>query len=90
VTAILGWMTFGNKLQQVLAMDQFFVSLKLKSPTPLRDNGNPDVKVWIDLHTALYYCPGAGSYGKTVKGQFTSQRAAQLDRFEPAFGRVCN
>jgi hypothetical protein len=51
--------------------------------------GNPDTQVWVDLHTALYYCPGAELYGKTPKGKFTSQRDAQLDQFEPALRKTC-
>jgi putative methionine-R-sulfoxide reductase with GAF domain len=52
--------------------------------------GNPDTQVWIDLHTALYYCPGSDLYGKTPNGRFTSQREAQLDQFESASRRACD
>jgi putative methionine-R-sulfoxide reductase with GAF domain len=52
--------------------------------------GNPTTQVWIDTHTALYYCPGSELYGKTPKGRFTSQHEAQLDQFEPASRRACD
>ncbi|MGB0009238.1 MAG: GAF domain-containing protein [Candidatus Sulfotelmatobacter sp.] len=52
--------------------------------------GNPNTQVWIDTHTALYYCPGSELYGKTPKGRFTSQHEAQLDQFEPASRRSCD
>ncbi len=52
--------------------------------------GNPNTQVWIDTHTALYYCPGSDLYGKTAKGRFTSQHEAQLDQFEPASRRACD
>ncbi|MGB8579983.1 MAG: GAF domain-containing protein [Candidatus Sulfotelmatobacter sp.] len=52
--------------------------------------GNPNTQVWIDTHTALYYCPGSELYGKTPKGRFTSQHEAQLDQFEPASRRACD
>jgi hypothetical protein len=52
--------------------------------------GNPETQVWIDLHTALYYCPGADLYGKTPKGKFASQRDAELDQFEPAYRKACD
>jgi hypothetical protein len=58
-------------------------------PTP-ESKGNPETQVWVDLHTALYYCPGADLYGKTPKGRFTSQRDAQLDQFEPAYRKACD
>jgi GAF domain-containing protein len=51
--------------------------------------GNPEISVWLDLHTALYYCPGTELYGKTPKGRFAPQREAQSERFEPASGKVC-
>jgi hypothetical protein len=52
--------------------------------------GNPDTQVWIDTHTALYYCPGSELYGKTTKGRFASQHDAQLDQFEPGSRRACD
>lgn len=55
-------------------------------PTPM---GNPNVQVWEDLHTALYYCPGADLYGKTPGGKLATQRDAQLDQFEPAARKSC-
>jgi hypothetical protein len=52
--------------------------------------GNPNVQVWEDVHTALYYCSGADLYGKTPGGKVTTQRDAQLDQFEPAARRACD
>ena len=61
-----------------------------EAPDPVPDKGNPGVQVWVDSHTALYYCPGADLYGKTEKGRFTTQREAQLDQFEPAYRKACD
>ena len=52
-------------------------------------SGNPNVPVWVDVHTALYYCPGSDLYGKTPQGKIASQRDAQQDQFEPASRKVC-
>jgi hypothetical protein len=52
--------------------------------------GNPNSQVWLDLHTALYYCSGSDLYGKTPGGKFTTQRDAQLDQFEPAARKNCD
>jgi len=52
-------------------------------------SGNPDERVWVDVHTALYYCPGSDLYGKTPGGHFASQRDAQVDEFEPASRIAC-
>ena len=52
--------------------------------------GNPETQVWVDVHTALYYCPGSDLYGATTDGKYERQRDAQLDQFEPASRMVCN
>jgi putative methionine-R-sulfoxide reductase with GAF domain len=71
--------------------DKMLVNLGLAEPPPPPVyNGNPEAKVWVDLRTALYYCPGSDLYGKTPKGKFTSQRDAQLDQFEPAYRKACD
>jgi len=57
-----------------------------EAPVP---RGDPAVQVWVDQHTALYYCPGADLYGKTPDGKFTTQRDAQMDQFEPAARAYC-
>ena len=61
-----------------------------EAPEPPADKGNPSTQVWVDLHTALYYCPGADLYGKTAIGKYTTQREAELDQFQPAYRKTCN
>ena len=51
--------------------------------------GQPKTQVWVDVHTALYYCPGSDLYGKTADGKFSSQKDAQQDQFEPANRKAC-
>lgn len=71
--------------------DRMLISLGLaEAPAPPENKGNPDTQVWVDLHTALYYCPGSDLYGKGPKGKFVSQRDAQLDQFEPAYRKACD
>jgi len=66
------------------------LSLGLKPSPPPINTGNPDTKVWIDMHMALYCCSGEDAFGKTSKGRFAKQRDAQLDHFEPATGKACD
>jgi GAF domain-containing protein len=71
--------------------DRMLISLGLAdAPEPPESKGNPETQVWVDLQTALYYCPGTDLYGKTPKGKYSSQRDAQLDQFEPALRKACN
>jgi hypothetical protein len=61
-----------------------------EAPPPMEHyRGDPNVQVWVDPHTALYYCPGEDQYGKSDNGRFEAQREAQLDQFEPAGRAVC-
>ena len=71
--------------------DRMLISVGLADPPEVpEDRGDPSTKVWIDTHTALYYCPGAELYGKTAKGKYASQRDAQLDEYQPAYRKPCN
>jgi uncharacterized Zn finger protein (UPF0148 family) len=58
-------------------------------PASVHYRGDPNVQVWVDPHTALYYCPGEERYGKSVDGRYAAQREAQLEQFEPAGRTVC-
>jgi hypothetical protein len=70
--------------------DKLLINLGLaEAPPPPVDMGNPETKVWIDVHTALYYCPGADIYGKTPGGRVTTQHNAQEDQFQPASRQAC-
>lgn len=71
--------------------DQMLVDMGLAEPPPAPSySGNPDTPVWIDVQSALYYCPGSDLYGKTPQGRIASQRDAQQDQFEPASRKVCD
>jgi hypothetical protein len=75
---------------EMTLFEKFLVGLGLAEPPDAPAYmGNPNTRVWVDLHTALYYCPGAELYGKTEGGKFTTQRDAQQDQFEPASRKVC-
>jgi ribosomal protein L40E len=59
-------------------------------PPQIHYRGDPNIQVWVDPHTALYYCLGDEQYGKADGGRLTSQRDAQADQFEPANRAACN
>ncbi|HSZ64431.1 MAG TPA: hypothetical protein VK828_21710 [Terriglobales bacterium] len=60
------------------------------APPVVRLQGDPGIQVWVDTHSALYYCPSEEQYGKTADGHVTTQREAQMDRFQPASRSVCD
>jgi len=77
---------------ELTALDKLLIASGLaEAPEPPHVYlGNPDTQVWLDVHTALYYCPGAALYGKTPGGRVASQRGAQQDQFEPATRKACD
>ncbi len=79
--------------RELSPFEQMLVSLGLaEAPPPpaLKAPGNPITKVWVDVHTALYYCPGADLYGKTPNGRYATQSEAQRDNFQPSTLKACD
>ena len=79
-----------NVVPSLTFFERVLVGLGLaEPPAALIVTGNPNAVVWVDVHTALYYCQGSELYGKTPGGKVTTQRDAQLDQFEPAARKNC-
>jgi tRNA A-37 threonylcarbamoyl transferase component Bud32 len=51
--------------------------------------GDPDVRVWANIRTGIYHCPGTRWYGKTKSGQFMGQAEAERKGYKADAGRVC-
>jgi len=66
------------------------ISAHQSAPVPaVKTAGNPDARVWVNLPTHVYHCPGDRWYGKTKHGEYMSQAEAQKKGNRPAYGRVC-
>ena len=79
--------------RQLTGFERVLISLGLAEAPPetsLAVPGNPTTKVWVDIHTALYYCPGADLYGKTANGRYATQLEAQRDNFQPSTMKACD
>jgi len=85
------WPTGTSKEPRIPVWERMLIAIGIaEEPQPVvHYHGDPDLKVWVDTHTALYYCPGDELYGKSAGGYFSTQRDAQSDRFEPAERSVC-
>jgi putative methionine-R-sulfoxide reductase with GAF domain len=70
--------------------ERLLVFLGFTEPPSRVIYGNPNIRVWVDVPNAVYYCPSTDQYGKTGRGMFLRQRDAQLRRFEPAERRACS
>jgi len=87
---VILWMNYQNVIEENMPfLRKFLVQNGLQSVPSTEYEGNPDTKVWVDLHTAVYYCPGASLYGKTPKGKYARQGDALEDHFEPAGRQAC-
>ncbi len=91
VLALL-WPTASSVRRSSLSpWERALVTLGLaEAPEPATHlQGDPSIEVWVDPHTALYYCPGEELFGKTPDGRLSTQSDAQMDRFEPAGHSAC-
>ncbi|HEY7618104.1 MAG TPA: GAF domain-containing protein [Terriglobales bacterium] len=99
VVVIAGWMmqpaaplaaAHGSRTPELNLFEKALVAIGLaEAPESPVYAGNPDTRVWVDLRTALYHCPGSDLYGKTRDGKYTRQRSAQQDGFEPSSRKAC-
>src|SRR5262249_9470000 len=81
ITVVAGWNSIGpqnrtdSSRPKLSLFEKALIALNLAEPPPTPvSSGNPKTQVWVDLHTALYYCPGEDLYGKTDGGKMTTQR----------------
>jgi DNA-binding NarL/FixJ family response regulator len=84
-----GWFAYNRAPAELPWTERLQVGAGLKPGPAALFSGNPDTRVWIDVHTALYYCRGAEQYGRTSGGRFARQHDAQEDHFEPAARKAC-
>ena len=61
----------------------------LTSKTASGQEGNPDVKVWVNTSSSVYHCPGTADYGVSMHGEYMTQAEAQKKANRPAYGKVC-
>ena len=86
------WPAAGSPRRAALSpWERMLVTIGIaEAPAPaIHLQGDPGIEVWVDPHSALYYCPGEEQYGKTADGRMSTQHDAQMDRFEPAGRSAC-
>jgi hypothetical protein len=64
-------------------------SAKENSAPAQTEQGNADVKVWVNTNSGVYHCPGTRWYGSTKQGEYMTQKKARENGFRPAYGKVC-
>lgn len=56
---------------------------------PNQEQGNPNVRVWVNTNSGVYHCSGTRWYGRTKEGLFMTQREALEKGNRPAYGNIC-
>jgi hypothetical protein len=69
--------------------EQIATTVAVVSGAHQADQGNPDVKVWVNTASGVYHCPGTRWYGNTKRGEYMTQAEAQKKGYRPAYGKVC-
>lgn len=67
-------------------------STLLRGPGPVipsRSGGGSD-KVWANLSTGVYHCPGTRFYGTTKKGEYMTEAEAKNKSLRPDHGKPCS
>jgi hypothetical protein len=49
-----------------------------------------DTKVWVNINSGVYHCPGGQYYGNTKKGKYLTESDAVLSGYHPAYGQSCS
>ena len=70
-------------------------ALPLAGPLPSRGT-NPapqtqeaEVRVWVNLASRVYHCPGTRWYGKSKQGKYLGECAARKAGYRPAYKKPC-
>ena len=64
---------------------------KRQPPKPAKQaasGGGPD-KVWVNLNSSTYHCPGDRYYGKTANGRYMTEPTARSAGAKGAGGKTC-
>ena len=60
------------------------------APAPAQAQSSADsVKVWVNMSTKIYHCPGSEWYGKTQSGKFMTQAEAIAMGARAAYYKPC-
>ncbi len=80
----------------IVALIAFYPALKQLSPVeellrmpPRARVQKPTIKVWVNKHSGLYYCPQSEFYGKVKPGFYVTQQEAVQSGYRPATPEAC-
>ena len=81
----------GTPPQATPAEAQPATPAKRQAPKPAKEaapGGGPD-KVWVNLNSSVYHCPGDRYYGKTANGRYMTEPAAKSAGAKGTGGKTC-
>lgn len=80
----------GIELHPVLRVDPVLTSQDILRAEVGADPPDPNgVRVWLNLSSKVYHCPGSANFGTTARGAFMPEAEAVRAGGRPAGGRAC-
>jgi hypothetical protein len=73
----------------VVAVALLSSELAIPQTATATQQGNPDVRVWVNTASGVYHCPGTRWYGNTKHGEYMTQKQALAKGNRPAYGKYC-
>lgn len=65
------------------------IEVGVDPPRPTDAADSSDVRVWLNLSSKVYHCPGSPNYGTTKRGDYMPESAAIRAGGRPSGGRPC-
>src|SRR5688572_13179388 len=59
------------------------------SSKPATQQDTPSTRVWLNVSSGVYHCPGTKWYGATKSGKYLLEREAVAQRYRAAGGKSC-
>ena len=80
---VVGLIAFYPALKQLPSVEA------LLRVAPTAKVQKPVIKVWVNKHSGLYYCPQSEFYGKVKPGFYVTQREALQSGYRSATREAC-
>jgi hypothetical protein len=90
-TAALSWF---HEVARPLTFAAFLFAASTTAATPRGASVLPlafqgSSRVWVNLSSHVYHCPGTRYYGATKRGTFMTELDARAAGNRPAYGQIC-
>jgi hypothetical protein len=89
ICAVVLVAALGYGIQYIPQIIQLLKSDVSRTPQPLVETAETDIRVWVNTESRIYHCPGTQWYGRTRKGEYMTQGKALEAGYKAAYGHQC-